>query len=842
MRFFAQPIAVLTGALFLGIVPSRSEDSSDRHWAYRAIAKPAKDATVDTFIERRLEENGLERNPPADRYTLLRRITLDLTGLPPTRDELAAFIDDDSPDTWAKTVDRLLASPHYGERWGRHWLDLARYVQGTIKVPGVDRLDLAEPYRDYVVRAFNSDKPYDRFLTEQIAGDLLADNRDYTDDAGFIDASVAPAFLSIGPWFDECTDPNKLRLDIIDEQISTLTKAFLAHDFACARCHDHKTDPIPTRDYYALAGIFRSTEITSRFSEEWRNGRPRLTQPIAQPALLDQRESATARRDAIRSERFAFLSNARDELLASADPGRRKAALAAARERIVAEIEAEDHDGQKELRAVSVKGETIVETRRANFRWIKYYVDLPPEPTRYHLQFRYASVDDASVSIEVNGKTLPSTIPFPASGGLGPDHFRWTQPFPVELPATRVLLRFKVSPHETFPRLDRFRLVRLATETGSETDPFTTYLAAWPPTVAEMESLLDPGQREQLDAIDTRLAAAESAIPDLPEALAVRETARPVDLPVHVGGAVYRTGEELVPRGVPTLAGHLVPRPSPRTNSSGRLALAEWLADERHPITARVWANRIWQWHFGTGLVRTSDDFGATGARPTHPELLDYLAHELITSGWSTKHLHRLILNSETYRASAQETIHNLERDADGSLLSRYPRRRLEAEAIYDSLLTVSGEFSPQSAGEPLDTEESKDRALYVLISARSPMGLGIEIRKMLRLFGFDDSGRPMHDRDDAVTASQSLWWLNNPLPRHFADLVAENLVSEFDEPGDRAEALFETVLGRPPESAAHDALLDYVSANRTAGLDDIAAWSRACLGLFCTDSFSHLE
>ncbi len=279
------------------------------HWSLRPLIRPpvpGKQNPVDAFVGEALAKTALKQNEAADRYTLLRRATLDLTGLPPTREEIAAFLSDESPAAWENLIERLLASPHYGERWGRHWLDVARYVQGTVKVPGVNRIDLAEPYRDYVVRSFNRDMPYDQFISEQLAGDLLAD-ADSSKDTGF-DRITAPAFLSIGQWFDECTDPNKLRLDIVDEQISTTTRAFLAMDFACARCHDHKFDPIPTRDYYALAGIFRSTEITEYFSDEWKDGRPRALRPLAPEVELQKAKSIDAERAALIRERFELLS------------------------------------------------------------------------------------------------------------------------------------------------------------------------------------------------------------------------------------------------------------------------------------------------------------------------------------------------------------------------------------------------------------------------------------------------------------------------------------------------------------------------------------------------------
>ncbi|MCB1207253.1 MAG: DUF1553 domain-containing protein, partial [Verrucomicrobiae bacterium] len=299
-----------------------------------------------------------------------------------------------------------------------------------------------------------------------------------------------------------------------------------------------------------------------------------------------------------------------------------------------------------------------------------------------------------------------------------------------------------------------------------------------------------------------------------------------------------------VPRGNPGLAGSELTAAFPiPADASGRLQFAEWLTHPEHPLTARVMANRIWHWHFGTGLVRTVDDFGKRGVPPSHPELLDWLACELIDSGWSIKHLHRLILSSATYRASSARTPENLARDPDGTLYSRFPSRRLEVEAIYDGMLTSIGKVPRQAAGSPLDTSKSKDRALYILTSSRSPLGMGIEIRKMFPLFGFDDSGRPMHDRDENVTTAQALWWLNNPLPRYYATKLAEKLVKECPDPRERALTLHETVLGRPPGSGAETAMLGYAKDLVTLrGLSETEAWTRVALGLFSSNAFRNLE
>jgi len=818
----------------------------EKHWALRPIARPdvPKDAhPVDWFVDRALDEADLERNAPADRHTLLRRATFDLTGLPPTREEIDDFVSDSSDEAWEQLIDRLLDSPHYGERWGRHWLDVARYVQGSIKVPGIDRIDMAAPYRDYVVRSFNRDKPYDVFIREQLAGDLVASRKE-DDRETWRDRTIAPAFLSIGPWFEECTDPNKLRLDIVDEQLATLSKAFLGMDFACARCHDHKHDPIPTRDYYAMAGIFRSTRITEYFSENWKDGRPRLTRKLAPPERLAAYEKAVAEREALREERFAFLENARKGVEKRQGREAVERARAGADDLLLTDREAERFDGQKELKTVSTEDGEAIATRRELFRWVKYYLDIP-EGGDHLLALRYAAADDAAVQVEVNGKTRDALVSCGDTGGVGPSHYRWTTGGPYALPEGRVLVRLKAGPNEPFPRIDRLRVVK----SGHEADtPALTHLRrfpdAWPPTVAETEALLDEAQRERLAAIDERLAAAREAVPRLEDTLAVTDAEEMVNEPVHVGGGVYQTKGEPVPRGVPTLAKEVIGEKFPvPEDESGRLQLANWLTHPDHPLTARVMANRIWHWHFGTGLVRTPGEFGAQGSPPSHPELLDWLAAEFIESGWSIEHLHRVIMTSDTYRASSRETEANLARDADGRLLSRFPDRRLEIEAIYDAMLASTGRIPRQSTDRPLDFEKSEDRGLYILTSGGSPMGLGMEIRKMFPLFGFDPTGRPMHDRDGSVTPKQSLWWLNNPLPRHYAEGLAERLLKNHDAPADRARAAHEIALGRPPDSRAERAILRYVGDSIDAGgLEPEEAWTRACLGLFSSRNFTHVE
>jgi len=801
---------------------------ADETWSLKPLirpAPPAKGNVVDAFVRARLAEAGIQQNQPADPHTLLRRMTLDLTGLPPTRDQIQSETGSGRPEQNPNSeIARLLDSPHYGERWGRHWLDVARYVQGSIKVPGIAAIDLAEPYRDYVVRSFNEDKPYDRFLIEQLAGDLLEGEVGQ-------DPLVAPAFLSIGQWFEECTDPNKLRLDLIDEQISTATRAFLAIDFACARCHDHKFDPVSTREYYALAGIFRSTEITSHFAEEWKDGRPRALRPLAPETEVRKSESIDREIAMLREERLRFLTEAQKKLAPMADseiPG------------TVLTFEAEHFDGHKDLKTIPLGEGEAVALRRAIEPWVRYRLVLP-DPGAYTLLVRYAATDPAPVQLEIEGKVEANRVIGEATHGETPAHFRWGVVALGERPAGRCFIRLKAGRNEPFPTLDRLVLVKGALSSDDR---------AWrerhgTPTAEEARFFLDAADRDTLTRIESRLIDLQKSRPVLPLTLAVRDGEAPLELAVHPGGNPHATTGDPVPRGNPALAGSELAAAFPiPENASGRLQFAQWLTDRRNPLTARVMANRVWHWHFGTGLVRTVDDFGKRGAKPTHPELLDWLACELIESGWSVKHLHRLIMESKTYQASSSVNPDNRAKDPDGILYSRFPARRLEVEAIYDGMLTSIGKMPRQVSGTPLDTSKSKDRALYILTSSRSPLGMGVEIRKMFPLFGFDDSGRPMHDRDESVTAAQALWWLNNPLPRYYATKLAEKLIREYpDRTTERALALHETLLGRPPGRETAAAMLGYADdLVRDQGVSTDEAWTRVALGLFSSKSFRTLE
>ncbi|MEM1295334.1 MAG: DUF1549 domain-containing protein [Verrucomicrobiota bacterium] len=829
-------------------------EETESHWAYRPLSKPVLPAVedgnwaeneIDRFILAKLELEDLKPVKLASREELIRRATLGLIGLPPTIEEMDAFLTESSPQAYERLIDRLLDSPHYGERWGRHWLDVARYIQGTIKVDGIDQIDLAAPYRDYVVRAFNQDKPYDQFLTEQIAGDLLPESEDPIQT---LDQRVAPAFLAIGPWFDECTDPNKLRLDIIDEQISTLTKAVLGLDFACARCHDHKFDPIPTRDYYALAGIFRSTRITSRFSEAWRDGRPRLTQPLGNEDRIAQSGAIRQQLAERMEDRWNYLKEQRERLLMGVsllESGYQEA-LAGFHEPIRVSFEAEEYAGQRNLREFPNDDGQYIGTRKRQDQWAKYYVEVP-EAGEYELFVRYAAAEPVSTNVEINGKLKGEAAIYGSTGGWEEAHQAWKSAGSYQLHRGKNLIRFLAQRHEWFPKMDRLMLVRSGERPGSaspDLDPTIlefrhTHPDSWPPTIAETEQLI--ARPSQLEELDRQIHELRGVLQDQVIALAVSED-QPQDLPVHIGGQVYQTEEALVPRGVPSLGGvGTLPIPS---SESGRQELAAWFTHPKNPLTARVLVNRVWHWHFGRGIVTTTSEFGLLGAEPSHPELLDWLAFQFVEDGWSMKKLHRLITTSATYRLSSQREERNALVDPDNQFHWQFPRHRLEAEVIYDSMLVASGVLPRQPSGSQLDFDLSKDRALYILTSGRSPLGLGLEIRKMFPLFGFDESGVPMSERSKSETPAQALFWLNNSLPKHYAEQFADRLLAMTalnDE--ERATAAFRIALGKSSRTSTIGKTVAYLNHLRTSeNLSDRDAWARVCLGIFSSEKFRFQE
>jgi hypothetical protein len=671
--------------------PYQITDEQRRFWAFqpvRAVAPPAVQdmswprSGLDRFILAGLEAKGLAPAAPADKRTLIRRATFDLTGLPPTPAEIHAFLADDSPDAFARVVDRLLASPQYGERWARHWLDVVRYTDSfdarIVDGPGRE-MDIADAwrYRDWVVAAFNRDLPYDQFIVHQLAGDLLPPPSDGGEGKGGAvnaDGIVATGMLAIGNWGGGDADKEKLLTDIVDDQIDVVGRAFLGLTLACARCHDHKFDPIPTEDYYSLAGIFFSTHILPNVGPKT-NGPPMLRIPLGPPALVQQEQQYEAR-------------------------------LAGLRKQI----------GQMPLReTVALIGQ-----------------------------------------IGVVGPRQPAAA-------------CWGQPALAALQAELAALH-----------------------------------KAPPPPVPYANG------------------AQEGGVPGSPHA-GVH------DVKVHNRGRYDRLGG-LVPRRFPRiLAGE---RQTPIAQGSGRLQLAEWLTRPDHPLTARVMVNRIWQLHFGEGIVRTPSNFGKLGERPTHPELLDSLAREFVVSGWSIKQMHRTIMLSATYRQSSTPTDPVLKADPDNRLFGRMNRRRLEAEAIRDSLLAVSGRLDPAPGGPAVREFAGRRRTLYLMTIRSDRTGFR-------PLFDVADSTAPVDRRTVSTVAPQALFLLNDPFVLVQNRSLARRVAAAGGDDRARIEKAYVLLYGRPLAPEELGIGLDFLCR---PGVARETAWEEYCQVLLCANEFIYVD
>jgi hypothetical protein len=642
--------------LLVGLAQPLSAADKKEHWAWKPPARPplpvVKNAArvrnpIDAFILAKLEVAGLTPAPQAGREQLLRRVTLDLIGLPPTPAEIDAFLGDPSPDAWERVIDRLLASPHYGERWGRHWLDLARYADSNGYEFDEPRPD-AWRYRDYVIASFNADKPYDRFIVEQLAGDEL-----FPDQAN---ALIATGFNVLGPDMTDASDQAKRRQDTLNDMTDTAGLVFLGLTLGCARCHDHKFEPILQSDYYRLQAFFTPASF-------------RRDLPIASPHERTVYEQA-ARKYA------ALVKPIRDALT---------------------ELEAPYRQRQYEKRLA-----TLADEARAAHQ-------TPAEK-----------------------RTTPQ----------------------------KALVE----------KTDRLLVVT----------PQAIVEAMTPEDRRRQRDL-----HEQLRKFDDRKPTA------LPVAMGLQSASGESEKTfVLERGEFGQRGEEVEPGYLSILSPNHEPRPAGASAPGRRAALARWIASPDNPLTARVLVNRLWQHHFGRGLVGTPSDFGMRGERPTHPELLDWLASEFMASGWSIKHMHRLILTAAAYQqASKPHQPDSAARNADNRLLSRFPLQRLDAEAIRDSLLAVSGRLDRRMGGQGTTAGPRRSVYLFARRNLRDPF---------LATFDLPDSTLSCPKRERSTTAPQALTLVNAEEVMTAARALAEALKREPGEDA-RIDMAYRRVLGRRP-------------------------------------------
>jgi len=785
MRLGHQTACLLLSALLTASVANAASNTPP-HWAFQPVATPAPPPVknskwvktdIDRFILAKLEQNALRPASPADKRTLIRRATFDLIGLPPTPEEVAAFERDNSRNSFSNVVERLLASPRYGERWGRHWLDVARYsdTKGYVYAREERRFVHAPSYRDWVIRAFNEDLPYDRFLLLQIAADQLVPE-------GSPDL-VAMGFVTGGRRFLGVTH------DIIDDRIDVVTRGSLALTVACARCHDHKYDPIPTQDYYSLYGVFHGCD-------------ERLA-PLATP---DDKELADRRR------KFA-------EKLAQ----RRGEANARLRSRVADYLAA-----QLELKNYPEEG----------FDQLLSADDLIPFSVRRWRDFLR----------QTQGKPHPIFGPWNALAAVTDFEKEAPSALSRALRATNVN-SFVASAFSNAPATLREaaqRYGKIFTDAGKQTNsPGAAELLAF------LDDLRSPAVVPDTGIVNTEYFFPTTVCEELwklqgdvdrrlielgtPGALVLADREPEPNPRVFNRGSASRLGDEVPRQFLKVIAG--VER-KPFTHGSGRLELARAITSPDNPLTARVMVNRIWQHHFSLGLVKTPSDFGLRAEPPSHPELLDWLARKFIAEGWSVKVMHRLIMASAVYQQGSVNGIARLQPlstsgvpaknttlpltdpvaeaggDADNRLLAHFPIHRLEFEALRDAMLSASGELDLAVGGKPVELLDAgnKRRTIYAFVDRQFLPGT-------FRTFDFANPDIHVAVRHETTVPQQALFFLNG----NFAASRAKTLAKRFaDEPPERrVQALHQALYQRAATRSEVAAALRFINA---AGSDPLPA------------------
>jgi len=783
-------------------------DADKNFWAFKPLSKAEPPTSkqndwahnpIDQFVLANLDKNGLKPAPPADKTTLLRRATFDLTGLPPTETELTAFLADKSPNAFEKVVDRLLASPRYGERYGRHWLDVMRYADST----GSDedhRYPHAWRYRDYIIKAFNDDMPYDQFVREQLAGDILA--ADPKSGVGYR-GIVATGFLALGKKALAQKDLPLKRYDVVDDQIEVTAKSFMGLTVNCARCHDHKFDPIATRDYYQLAAIFASTLSYAKGE----TGDPIQT-PLAPNGEFESFKKKWNDYNAHEKKITAIIDFERDAKRFRDTGEKQIATMMLAAYGLYARNETAD---------LKLDAKQLA-------RWVAYLKDKSrPELAKWH------SATDANrkeIAAEYQQDFHRSAYQYDQDMG-------WWRQAQVAFPNSGKV----AGPH---PKM------------SADKDPF--FVAVWQEngplhrTRDEQLATLKPEKRKQAEELLMQAAVMEKSLPmkEVPMACAVKEGAT-MDQKVFVRGDYHNLGDK-VDRTVPSILRISAPAPEVKTNS-GRLELANWIVDPRNPLPPRVMANRIWQGHFGDGIVRTPDNYGRLGERPDNPELLDYLANAFIESGWSVKKLNRMIMLSSTYQMSAVFDEAKKAKDPENRMLSRFPRQRLSIEQIRDAYLAIGGDLDltmggtldpgvgtdgETSAGRiSMNPEKTNRRSVYLPLRRSN-------LPTLYTLFDFGDATTPDGKRPVTTVATQALFVMNSPLVIREARALTAAVMKQEQQDKRRVDALYVRVLDRHADQNEIDKGLTYLQSLRQKWnqIDELKAWTSFTHALMASNEF----
>lgn len=666
-------------------------------WSLRPVRRP-EGGSVDTFVLAKLREEGLSQGPLADKRTLIRRATFDLTGLPPSPGEIQNFLADESPGAFAKVVDRLLASPHYGERWARHWLDLARYSDGAQGARDDDPYANAFRYRDWVVQAFNDDLPYDEFIRAQIAADQLPGQKHL----------AALGFQALG--------------ESDNDRVDVTTRAFLGFTVGCAQCHDHKFDPIPTKDYYSLLGVFKSSKVGEH--------------PLVDAAVVKKYQDAKAALAAKKEELNQFLdtqTKLTTDMLAS-------------------------RTADYLMAAWTGKGGEALDAETLE-RWKKYLAatrkDHPFFQPWFGKEGRPAAEEmQVAVRAVLAEKKALDDRNYVKLGGL------------EGMKDTNKVIGTLV---DALP-IERFYFWRDMASRPYKVEDLNFGGGVYYYGPKDVARFLDPRSQAYLETLRGEVKTLEAAVPPAyPFFHILSDSDKPANTKVAIRGDASNLGEEVPRRFLRALCDG---EPEPFHQGSGRLELANAIASETNPLTARVIVNRLWAWHFGDGLVRSTSNFGQLGDRPTHPELLDFLATRLVGNRWSLKAVHREIMLSRTYQLSSDTTAGMAARkDPDNRLYWRANvRERLDAESLRDSVLAVAGTLDATVGGAAQPMRETLTRrAIYGTVSRSQP-------NRTMALFDFPDANTSSEQRIVTVGPMQRLFFMNSPFVAAQAKALGERI------------------------------------------------------------------
>ncbi|MBM3793061.1 MAG: DUF1553 domain-containing protein [Acidobacteria bacterium] len=750
-------------------------------WSFQPVRKPAVPALaaakgaaaartpIDHFLLARLAVAGIAPSPDAGRRTWLRRATLSLTGLPPTPEEVDAFLRDTSPKAYETVVERLLASPHYGERWGRHWLDLARYSDGQLAAGTDTPFPNAFRYRDWVVEAFNKDMPYDRFVTAQIAADLLP--------AGEREPLLGGlGFQALGSRGDD--------------QVDVTTKVFLGLTVGCAQCHDHKYDPIPTRDYYSLLGVFRSSQISQH--------------PLALEADVKRYEGQKKRIDAMKETIDDFLQLQQKLLVDTLARHTARYMIATWQTLNSRTVDNAGIDAETLQRWVGY----LKNPEREHPYLNSWFALMKQNPTEEQVRAEAARYQTFALKLIDDAKEVEDKNYVAFGGRKG-----------IKNEATRQYTNIV-----SLSALEFYQWRELAAGPFN-VDGYRAPAGVYYYAAKELDRWLGGNVLEHLKQLRAELAALEKDMPPAyPFFHSLKDADKPADARIAIRGDAKNLGA-VAPRAFLEV---LSPgKPEPFREGSGRLQLARAIASSSNPLTARVIVNRLWQQHFGQGIVRSTSNFGQMGERPSNPELLDYLAARLVESGWSLKAIQREIVLSAAYSASTQTPARAAEADPDNRLLSHFPARpRLDMESLRDSVLAVTGKLNRAVGGpsQPI-ADGNHRRSLYLTVSRT-------RLDPTFVLFDFPDANATAEQRPVTIGPLQGLFFLNSPFIARQADALNERVQCEAGEavPA-RIERAYKLLYGRAPDAGELKLGIEYLAASSAGGNAGWRQYLQALLG-----------